>query len=327
MRAIDALRAVLPGTVELSEVAMGPGGAEVMLAGGKLCVAWAGEGWVGDVRPFARGTSTVDVVAARRMSPGARAALDEAGVGWVDELGNAEISTGSLVVSRTGRAESTPVAPARWTPAFVSVAEAILSGATPTVAATVAATGLSTGTCTNALKLLTDLELLESNAERGRTSGRCVADRDVLLHAYAEAATALASPIQVSVGVTWRDPVQGLIDLAPRLAEHGTTWAATGVAAAAVMAPLLTNVGSAVIYVDAATAPALEMVARSAGLKPIEGGRLVLRPAPIGWTPKTMSLVDGLQVAPWSRVYVDLRNLGVRGEKAADHLAEVFNER
>lgn len=26
MRAIDALRAVLPGTVELSEVAMGPGG-------------------------------------------------------------------------------------------------------------------------------------------------------------------------------------------------------------------------------------------------------------------------------------------------------------
>lgn len=34
----------------------------------------------------------------------------------------------------------------------------------PPVAATVAATGLSTGTCTNALKLLTDLELLESNA-------------------------------------------------------------------------------------------------------------------------------------------------------------------
>lgn len=52
-------------------------------------MAWAGEGWVGDVRPFARGTWTVDVVAARRMWPGARAALDEAGVGWVDELGNA----------------------------------------------------------------------------------------------------------------------------------------------------------------------------------------------------------------------------------------------
>ena len=93
------------------------------------------------------------------------------------------------------------------------------------------------------------------------------------------------------------------------------------------MAPLLTNVGSAVIYVDAATAPALELVARSAGFKPIEGGRLVLRPAPIGWTLSTPTVIDGLPVAPWPRVYVDLRNLGVRGEEAAAHLVEVCRGR
>ena len=121
--------------------------------------------------------------------------------------------------------------------------------------------------------------------------------------------------------------MKGLIDLAPRFAARGIQWAATGAAAAAVMAPLLTNVGSTVVYIDAPSAPGLEMVARSVDLKPIEGGRLVLRPMPIGWTTSSRKLVAGLLVAPWPRVYVDLRNLGVRGEEAAEHLVEVCRDR
>lgn len=326
-RAVEALRAVLPVSTEMLSVAERGAVAEVRVAARPVHLGWAGEGWTGDVRTLVENSPLVDVVAARRVSPGARKLLDDAGIGWVDELGNAEISIGTLVISRMGRAESTPVRPQRWTPGFVSVAEAILCGIDATVAATANATGLSTGTCTNALRMLTDVGLLETDAERGRGAGRRVVDRDVLLAAYADAATALSSPDQIAVGVTWRDPVQGLIDLAPRLATQHIRWAATGAAAAAVMAPLLTNVGTTVLYVDASTVPSLEMVARSVNLKPIEGGRLVLRPSPIGWTDNSRSLIDGIYVAAWPRVYVDLRSTGVRGEEAAEHLVEVCRDR
>lgn len=326
-RAVEALRAVLPPSTEVHSVDERAGIVAVKVAGRRLRLGWAGEGWTGDVRPLVQGPTPVDVVAARRLSPGARTLLDAAGVGWVDELGNAEISIGTLLISRTGRAESTPVRPPRWTPGFVSVAEAILCGIDATVTATAHATGLSTGTCTNALRTLTDLGLLATDAERGRSAGRRVSDPDALLAAFADAATALSPSDQVAVGVTWRDPVKGLIDLAPRLASRNIGWAATGAVAAAVMAPLLTNVGTAVVYVDAATIAALEMVARSVDLKPIEGGRLVLRPAPIGWTTRSRKLIDGIYVAPWPRVYVDLRSTGVRGEEAADHLVGVSRGR
>ncbi len=43
-----------------------------------------------------------DVVAARKMSPGAQALLSDAGVGWVDEAGAAEISFGAIIVLRSG---------------------------------------------------------------------------------------------------------------------------------------------------------------------------------------------------------------------------------
>lgn len=327
LRAVGALRSVLPVATEVTVLSDRDGIGEVKVAGRRLHVGWAGEGWTADVRPFIESGSRVDVVAARRLSPGAIAALDGAGVGWVDELGNAEISIGNMVVSRTGRPALTPSRPPRWTPAFVSVAEALLCGIDATVSATAAATGLSTGTCTNALRTLTDLGLLETDALRGRGAGRRIVDRDALLCAYADAATALASPDQVAVGVTWRDPIQGLTDLGPRLLSRDIQWAATGAVAAAVMAPLLTNVGAAVVYVDAPTVSALEMVARSLDLKPIEGGRLILRHMPIGWTTDSRTLIAGLLVAPWPRVYVDLRGLGVRGEEAAEHLVEVCRDR
>lgn len=322
-RAVDALRAVLPMSTELHVLGGRGGAVEVKVAGRRFRTCWAGEGWTGDVRPVLEGQSRISVVAARRVSPGARAMLEQAGVGWVDELGNAEISIGPMVISRTRLPETAPVRPSRWTPGFVSVAEAVLCRIEATVAATASATGLSTGTCTNALRTLTDLGLLEAEKRRGRGAGRRVVNPDALLEAYADAAAALASPIQVAVGVTWRDPVVGLRELAPRLLDRNIRWAATGAAAAAAMAPLLTNIGTSVVYIDVSTTSALEMVAKSMGLKPIAGGRLVLRPSPIGWTRDSRRLIDGVFTAPWPRVYVDLRDLGVRGEEAAEHLKEV----
>lgn len=326
-RALAAVRAVLPASAEMVVLAERDRIGEARVAGRRLRVGWAGEGWTADIRPFLDGHSGVDVVAARRLSPGARDGLDRAGIGWVDELGNAEISLGTLVISRTGRPEIAPTRPHRWTPGVVSVAEALLCGIDAKVSATVAATGLSTGTCTNALRVLTDMRLLEADAQRGRRSGRRIFDNDALLAAYAEAAAAFERPEQVAVGVTWRDPITGLQQLAPRLMSQDVRWAATGAVAAMLLAPLLTNFGTFMIYVDAQTVSALESVARSVGLKPIDGGRLILRSMPIGWTEGSRRLIENVHVAPWPRVYVDLKNLGVRGEEAAEHLVEVCRDR
>ena len=94
---------------------------------------------------------------------------------------------------------------------MVAVAEALLCGAKGTVAATEAATGLSTGSCTNALRTLTDLGLLEAKSLRGRGSARQLADPEGLLSAYASAVEASPEPISLQIGVTWRDPVAGLV--------------------------------------------------------------------------------------------------------------------
>lgn len=61
------------------------------------------------------------------------------------------------------------------------------------------------GSCVNALRVLTDLGLLEAASARGRDSARRVDDLDRLLDAYANAAGSLASDLRLEVGVSWRD--------------------------------------------------------------------------------------------------------------------------
>lgn len=275
------------------------------------------------------------MVVARRMSPGAQEALAQLRVGWVDELGAAEIAVGTIVVSRTGQRPSSRTgqrsSPSnkeeRWTPAVLSVAEALLCGVQPTVSATHRATGLSGGSCGNALRLLADRGLLVAHASRGRASGRRMEDKRNLLEAYASEASASPTALALLVGVTWSDPVRGLVELGRRWTDQGIDWAATGPTAAAVMAPLLTTVSSASVYVEAQSFAALEALALRSDLRPIEGGRLTLAPFPTTSTRLLARTVKDMRVAPWPRVYVDLRGTGVRGEEAAEHLLEVFDGR
>ena len=131
----------------------------------------------------------------------------------------------------------------------------------------------------------------------------------------------------MSVGVTWRDTIDGVRTIGKKWHEVGIEWAATGTVAGALTAPLLTNVSSAVVYVEANTVAALNAAATSVGLKPLDGGRLTLRPFPTVTTSKLAEIIEDVNVAPWPRVYVDLRNTGVRGEEAAEHLVEVCRGR
>ena len=104
-------------------------------------------------------------------------------------------------------------------------------------------------------------------------------------------------------------------------------WAASGAVAATAIAPLLTTVNAADVYVDTETILGLEAAAAAAGLRPIEGGRLTLRPFPSVTARRLATRVDGLMVAPWPRVFADVRTVGVRGEEAAEQLREVMHVR
>lgn len=326
-RALETVLDVLPRSAKVSVVEHGSG-ADVLVGDRTLSIEWAGEGHLGNVRPILDSQRVrPDIVTARRLSPGARQALSEIGIGWVDETGAAEIAIDSIIVSRTGRPPAPSKRSNRWSPSVVAVVEALLCGTKGTVSATVDVTGLSTGSCTNALRILTDLELIEANATRGRGSARHVVDLDALLDAYAAAVEASITPVTLEVGVVWRDTVAGLVETGRKWNAANRAWASTGVAAASVLAPYLTTVTSAEVYVDADTIAGLEAVASDADLRPIEGGRLTLRPFPTVTVRRMAKGVDGLCVSPWPRVFVDLRASGVRGEEAAEHLREVMHAR
>lgn len=326
-RAVETVLDVLPRSVKVQE-AKHDSVADVIVGNQPLRIKWVGEGNLGDVRPvLALRRDRPDIVVARQMSPGAREALSDAGIGWADETGAAEIAVGSIIVSRTGRAPKPVERPKRWTLSVIAAAEALLCGNKGTVTAMEVATGLSTGSCTNALRTLTDLGLLETSAERGRGSARHIVEPDQLLAAYALAVEASPTPVSLQVGVTWRDPVAGLVTTGPKWDKAKVSWASTGAAAASVIAPYLTAVTSTEVYVDANTIVGLEAAAADAGLRVIEGGRLTLRPFPTVAVRRLADEIDGLRVAPWPRVYVDLRTSGVRGEEAAEHLREVIRAR
>lgn len=324
-RAERAFLDVLPPVVHPLVVAEQSG--VFVVAGHAIRVAWVGEGRLGEVKRLLASDARPDVVAGRHLSPGARDALTRGGVSWVDETGAAEVAVGTILVSRPGRTAPRDAQPPRWAPSTLAVAEALLCGAEATVSTTREATGLSTGSCTTALRVLTELGLLEAGAERGRAAGRRVRNPSALLGAYADAADALRPSGQLQVGVVWRDPVAGLADLGRRWTDTGLHWCATGLVAAAVVAPLLTNVGAAEVYVGADTLAGLAAVAERSGLKVIAGGRLTLRPMPSRGVMRFATEAGGLRVAPWPRIYADLRALGVRGEEAAEHLREVIDGR
>jgi hypothetical protein len=322
-RAIRALVGVLPATASLVPRSDG----SIELNGARCVLEWLGDGRLGEARKLVAQAVVPHVVAARKMSPGARALLSDTGVGWVDEAGAAEISFGAIIVSRSGSPNRAKPRSTGWTQSAVAAAEAILCGTKPTASVVADVTGLSLGACVKALRLLTDLGLLAADAARGRGSGRRLEKPDRLLHEYSDAARRLTPALHVQVAVTWRDVIDGTAEATARMTDAGIAHAVTGVVASALLAPVLTNVSTAEVYVAGSTIVDLEAIARTIDLRPIEGGRLTLRPFPTATTDRLAAITQDMRVAPWPRVYADLLSAGARGEDAAEHLKEIIRGR
>ena len=321
------LRAVLPPGVALkaADVPGDSGDVLVHVAGVQARVRWLDRGTAKLVEQAAKRRPVPDLVMARELSSSGLAAARAVGVGWLDESGGAEFALGHVIVARdSDRPRPAPRRPAGWTPATVGVAEALLLGVTPTVKALREATWASPSTAGTALNFLTNSGLLTAEAARGRNSGRSVKDRPRLLEAYADAVNALPVPLSVQAGVLWREPLGDLEQVGRLWDEEGVEWAATGALSAAVIAPYQTQVAPMVVYLDATTLATLVAAARTAGLKTLDGGRLSLRPFPSQITRRLSTQIGpGLRSVPWPRIYADLRDSGVRGEGAAEHLLEV----
>ena len=316
--------AVLPHAARVRRDRKSDRSVDLTINGIRINVKWLGEGGLRQARDLiAEKRNRPDIAVARHMSPGARETLSTAGIGWVDETGAAEIALDSLIVSRSGRPPEVVDKPPHWTPSVLAAAEALLCGKLATVGDIQEATGLSAGSSTNALRTLVDFGLLSSVASRGRDSARQISDLDRLLDEYTVAAVAMEPTARLAVGVTWRDFVKGFSDTGRYWEQAGLAWAATGTVAASVLAPYLTTVMTGEAYVDAETIVELESVAARAGLRPIEGGRLILRPFPTVATRNLVEVKDNLRLAPWPRVYADLRVAGVRGEEVAEQLRKV----
>jgi hypothetical protein len=322
-RLTNALRAVLPVNAPVDVTASHPDAVALHIATTRITAAWLEAGTPKKVTHALASIPGLQLVVAPQFTDAALAALKENGVGWVDELGGAEFAIGSVVVARASR-QTPKKRPHGWTRATLGVAEALLLGHKTTVKGLRAVTGASPSTIAIALETLTQAGLLTAGAARGRNSARKIADRNALLDAYAAAAAKINARCVLTVGALWRDPVAGLEALGAQLDAAEVGWAATGALAAAVQAPYQTQVAPWVVYVEAATVADLLNAARAADLQPITGGRLELRSFPTPITERLGQRIGNISVVPWPRAYADLRWSGVRGEGAADHLAEVM---
>lgn len=190
------LESVLPHGLRadvMPRQAAGPAFDVIVKAGAtkhRFIVGWAGEGWPSDVERLAHLVPDVEVVTAAHLSDGAWGWLEGKGLGWADEAGRADISMKSgLVIFRQPSAARKRGEPSmRWTRSTLGVAEAALSGITPTVAGIEHATGLSRHATANALSRLEDLGFFERpRALRGPRSARRIINVGAFLDAYAKA--------------------------------------------------------------------------------------------------------------------------------------------
>ena len=322
-RALAALAAVLPSGTPVGVARQLDGDLVVSVAGRKLRLRWLPVGWPRQVAEVLRHAPRPDIIAAPRLSPGARELASSQHVGWLDESGAAEIHAEALLISRSGDPRKPQDAKLGWRPATLAVCEVLLAGCPATVSAVANETGLALSTVAESLKFLEGDGLLDAEAQRGRQSGRHISDMNAITDAYAAAAERLRPPISLRAGVLWRDPIKGAIEAGRSWLRADIRWAVTSALSAAVLAPVLTEVGPLEIYVSGRTSGDLRQAAAAAGLREIDGGRLVIRPFP---TPAadsvTQQLQPGLRSVLWPRAYADLRVAGVRGEDAAEHLRE-----
>ena len=165
----------------------------------RIWPVWVGEGFPADVErvlpDLSAHLTAVPVVTARRLSAGARTLLNQHGLSWADETGDALIAVGTLLVTSERRTQAPvrgAVAP-RLTETSGAIAEYLLwrcqaldTRAVPPLAAICEAIPVSRGRVSHALQVFDDLGwTTKVGPARGPGAARVLIDPGQMLSAWA----------------------------------------------------------------------------------------------------------------------------------------------
>ena len=258
------------------------------------------------------------VLVAGQSTTDARRILREHGIGMVDSHGNAHIELPGLLVHVESRQPVAHARPARLSGKAGVVTQALLlhPGRRWQVQDLAEEAGVSGGLAHRVLVRLEDERLVASEGA-GTRRFRHVIDPSALLDLWAEEDS--YRPERIRVFVLAQGPRQLSIEVGRSLAASGLDYALTGAAAASIIAPFVTAVPVAEVWVTGRAAPG--RLPEAAGGEAADSGYNVVLwqardDAPLAFRED----VAGLWLANRFRLYADLRRDPRRGQEPADHL-------
>ncbi|MYA81911.1 MAG: hypothetical protein F4155_08580 [Acidimicrobiales bacterium] len=259
------------------------------------------------------------VVIAREMTEGAREALAAQGVGTIDGLGNIRLELPGLLV----RVDGTAPRPRTKTRATLSgksslVAQAMLldSGRSWHVADLAEHAGVSPALAHRVLQRLGDLEIVASQGA-GPSKRRRLVEPSALFDLWVEEHRDRSRRYPAFMLASTTDDLAATV--CRNLESAGVTYALTGAAAIARVAPILTSIPVVEVWLEGIADPAT--VCEEIGADQVTSGpNVVLQQerddVPLAYRTQR----DGVWLVNVCRLYIDVRRDPQRGSEQADHL-------
>ena len=259
------------------------------------------------------------VVIAREMTEGAREALAAQGIGTIDGLGNIRLELPGLLV----RVDGTAPRPRTKTRATLSgksslVAQAMLldSGRSWHVADLAEHAGVSPALAHRVLQRLGDLEIVTSQGA-GPSKRRRLVEPSALFDLWVEEHRDRSRRYPAFMLASTTDDVA--VTVCRNLESAGVTYALTGAAAIARVAPILTSIPVVEVWLDALVDPA-DVCEKIGADRVTSGPNVVLQQerddVPLAYRTRR----DGVWFANVCRLCLDARRDPQRGSEQADHL-------
>jgi hypothetical protein len=250
----------------------------------------------------------------------AREILQQHGIAVIDGLGHAHIELPGLLFHMEGHRSRRQTWPTRLTGKAGVAAQALLVHPKRRwqVQELAEEAGVSLGLAHRVLARLADEGVITAEGS-GRNRVRYVTNPAALLDLWAEENSHL--PTRTLAYLLAQSPQQLITGLGRNLDCGGIDYALTGAAAATLVAPFITAVPVAEVWVTATAAP--EQLCEATGAEPVTDGQNVVFLQARDDTPLAFrEQIGGLWVASRFRLYADLRQTPRRGREQADHLRQ-----
>lgn len=259
------------------------------------------------------------VVVAAEMTGRAREILDEAGIGSVDGLGNARLTLPGLIMRITsGRRPARFAGPIRLSGRSSLVVQAILLDPARSwhVSDLAQRCGVSAGLVHRLLRRLEDEGVVVAHGS-GPSKTRRLSDPTALLDLWAEEHR--DRPRRYRAFMLAQTSDQMISSLCDGLEMAEVDYALTGVVAAARLAPFVTSVPLAEVWISK-TADVKDLCVKLGATSVTEGANLMFLQerddAPLAFRNRE----SGVWTANVFRLYVDARRDPRRGREQSDHL-------